>query len=146
MKQIQCILTISLKGVFYIIAHFIIIIQLNSCFLKQDRTTTVYGTITDQNGEPVDSIMVIIQGMRLRGLESLTETYSDKNGNYEMVIDVPKKFGAIDVTVPYFFTENLKYVKYYNGKKTTKNDEFTNNCCIASVGKKTKYDFQLIPR
>ena len=136
----------SAKRIFHILMHFALIIQLNSCFLKQDRTTTVYGTITDQNGAPVDSIMVIVQGMHLLSFESLKETYSDKNGKYEMVIDVPKKFSAIDVTVPYFFTENFKFFKYYNGKKTTKNDVSTSNCCIASIGEKTKYDFQLIPK
>ncbi|MCF0038516.1 hypothetical protein [Dyadobacter fanqingshengii] len=119
---------------------------LSSCFLKQDRTTTVYGTITDQNGEPVDSIMVLAQGMHYLIFESLQHTYSDSNGHFEMVIEVPKRFGTIDISVPFYPKENPKFQKYYKGKKTIKNDMATSNCCITSVGKKTKYDFQLIPK
>ncbi|MCF0038515.1 carboxypeptidase-like regulatory domain-containing protein [Dyadobacter fanqingshengii] len=142
----QSILTISVKVVFHVIAHFIMIIQLNSCFLKQDRTTTVYGTITDQNGEPVDSIMVIARGKRGFSFETLKQTYTNGEGCYEILIDPPKKFDFIDISVPFLLIENPKFFKYYTGKKTRKDDEKTSNCCIAPIGEKTKYDFQLIPK
>ncbi|WP_141110401.1 hypothetical protein [Dyadobacter psychrophilus] len=119
---------------------------LSGCFLKQDRTSTVYGTITDQNGEPVDSIMVLAQGMRYLTFEALQHTYSDSNGHFEMVIEVPKKFGTIDISVPFYPKENPKFQTKYKGKKSIKNDIATSNCCITPVGEKTKYDFQLIPK
>lgn len=140
----------------YFLSHFksslipvlllLVTCSLSSCFLKQDRTTTVYGTITDQNGKPVDSIMVIAQGTRYLTFETLNHTYSDRNGYFEMVMDVPKKFGTLDLVIPFYPTKNPKYQNNYKGKHTTKNDVRTNNCCTASIGKKTKYDFQLIPK
>ncbi|MEO6283356.1 MAG: hypothetical protein ABIN80_03430 [Dyadobacter sp.] len=119
---------------------------LTSCFLKQDRTTVIYGTITDQNQQPVDSIMVLVDGTKFLAHERLNEVYSDENGNYELVVEVPKKYGSVDVVVPFGLVDNPKYDKSYKGKKSYKNDQFTKNCCHASVGQKTKYDFQLIPK
>ena len=142
----QSILTISVKGVFYIIAHFIMIIQLNSCFLKQDQTTTVYGTITDQNGEPVDSILVLASGVEFNRETTLKEAYSDKNGYYEMVVDVPKKYHSASSLIPALPIKNPKFERFYSGYDIQKNGKSTNNCCIAPIGEKTKYDFQLIPK
>jgi hypothetical protein len=118
----------------------------SSCFLKQDRTTVVYGSITDQKGQPVDSIMVIIQGMRALTYETLEKTYSDKNGNYEIVIDVPKKFHATSSLIPALPLSNPKFQRLYSSYDVLINNKPTNSCCIGTVGKKTKYDFQLIPK
>ena len=118
----------------------------NGCFLKQDRTTMIYGTITDQKGQPVDSITVMLSGFQGFKYEILKQVYSDDSGRYELVVEVPSKFGSADVSVPFGSKLNPKYQKYYKGKTSHKNDEFTNNCCSASIGQKTKYDFQLIPR
>jgi hypothetical protein len=123
-----------------------ITLLLYGCFLKQDRTTTVYGTITDQNGLPVDSILVVIDGVRGFKHENLKEVYSTGDGSYELLVEVPRKYGSLDVSIPFFPVENAKYDKNYKGKKTYKNEQFTKNCCSASIGQKTKYDFQLISR
>ncbi|MCE6989456.1 hypothetical protein [Dyadobacter sp. CY323] len=120
--------------------------NLTGCFLKQDRTTTVYGTITDQNGQPVDSILVMVLGMQISHSEVLSQIYSDKAGEYEIMVEVPKKFNSINVGVPFLLIENPKYQNNYKGKKTTKDGKRTSDCCTALVGKKTRYDFQLIPR
>jgi hypothetical protein len=125
---------------------FGLVFLLTSCFLKQDRTTTVYGTITDQNGQSVDSILVLISGLEFYRATTLKEIYSDEQGNYEVVVDVPKKFDALNVIIPSFPTKNPKFQKNYNGYGIRKNDDPTNNCCMASVGEKTKYDFQLISK
>ncbi|MCF2489720.1 hypothetical protein [Dyadobacter sp. CY347] len=118
---------------------------LSSCFLKQDRTTTVYGTITDQNGVPVDSILVIISGLKFHYSTDLSKVYSDGNGNYNVLVDVPKNFTAVDVIIP-SLSENAKFMKIFSGYRIKKDDNITNNCCTASIGRKTKYDFQLIPK
>lgn len=123
-----------------------ITISATSCFLKQDRTTTVYGTITDQNGDPVDSILVILQGGRsLSTYETVGEVYSNQDGKYELVIDVPKKFQSAHLGVPNFPSKNQKFMKYYNGFIVQKDGKST-TCCRAGIGEKTKYDFQLIPK
>lgn len=139
----------------YFLSHFksslipvlllLVACSLSSCFLKQDRTSTVYGTITDQNGKPVDSIMVIISGLKFYYSTDLSKVYSDKNGNYNVLVDVPKNFTAVDVIIP-SLSENYKFMKNFSGYRITKDGKPTNNCCTASVGEKTKYDFQLIPK
>ncbi|MCF2495588.1 carboxypeptidase-like regulatory domain-containing protein [Dyadobacter chenhuakuii] len=140
----------------YFLSHFksslipalllLVTCSLSSCFLKQDRTTTVYGTITDQNGKPVDSIMVILTGLKFNNGTVLKEVYSDKDGNFELVADLPKKYSAINVEVPFLPHKNSKFQNNYNGFKIEKDGVPTNNCCTASIGEKTKYDFQLIPK
>ena len=135
----------SAKRISHILMHFTLIIQLSSCFLKQDRTTTVYGTITDQDGAPVDSIMVIISGLKFHYSTDLSKVYSDENGYYNILVDVPKNFTAVDVIIP-SFSENVKFMKDFSGYRIKKDDKVTNNCCTASIGEKTKYDFQLIPK
>lgn len=120
--------------------------MLTSCFLKQDRTSVIYGTITDENKQPVDSILVLVDGTKFLTHEQLKQVYSDENGNYELVVEVPRKFGSLDVGVPFFPVENAKYNRNYKGTYVKKNNIATNNCCSASIGQKTKYDFQLIPK
>jgi hypothetical protein len=119
---------------------------LSNCFLKQDRTTTIYGTVTDQNGQPVDSILVIVEGVQDFRYDRLKETFSHIDGRYEMVVEVPKHYSSVIVNVPYGKSENPKYMRDYVDFFVSKDGAKTNNCCSASVGRKTKYDFQLIPK
>jgi hypothetical protein len=68
------------------LSHFTVLMLgdaflLNSCFLKQDRATVIYGTITDQNHQPVGSILVSIDGVKGFSYETLKEVYSDEDGN-----------------------------------------------------------------
>ncbi|KQS31072.1 hypothetical protein ASG33_11995 [Dyadobacter sp. Leaf189] len=116
---------------------------MDSCFLKQDRTTVVYGKITDEKGQAVDSIMVICQGLRDLTYETIHSTYSDKNGAYEIAVEVPRKFTAVNVTVPFLPLENPKYLRLFRGKRSSMNGKSTGNCCVAKIGEKTRYDFQL---
>jgi hypothetical protein len=119
---------------------------LTGCFLKQDRTTVIYGTITDKNQEPVDSILVLLDGVKGFKYETLKQVYSDEAGNYELVVEVPKKYGSVNILIPFGSMTNPKYQKNYKDFTLRKNDVATNNCCFATVGQKTKYDFQLITR
>ena len=119
---------------------------LSSCFLKQDRTTTVYGTITDQNGEPVDSIVVIFKGVKNFKYDSLNGAYSNSKGEFAILQEVPKKYYTVNILIPFGSSINPKFQKNFKDYKIYKNDNQTSNCCTASIGQKTKYDFQLIPR
>ena len=118
----------------------------DSCFLKQDRTTVVYGKITDEKGQAVDSILVSINGVKGFLYEPLKEVYSGSDGGYELVVDVPRRYGSANVIVPFGSYDNPKYDKNYKGKRTLKNDQLTKNCCTTQIGEKTKYDFQLISK
>jgi hypothetical protein len=116
---------------------------LNACFLKQDRTTVVYGTITDGKGQPVDSIMVVMQGKHFLTYETLASTYSDQSGNYELSSDVPKKFNAVNSLIPALPKDNPKFQNQFESFKALRDTKPTANCCNSDVGKKTRYDFQL---
>ncbi|NIJ53075.1 hypothetical protein [Dyadobacter arcticus] len=119
---------------------------LTNCFSKQDRTTTVYGTITDHNGQPVDSILIVVQGLRDLTYEELRRTYSDKNGMYEMIVEVPKKYNAVNSGIPSFPIENRKFERFYKGYEVFQDGKSTSSCCFSSIGEKANYDFQLISK
>ena len=123
-----------------------LMLSLNGCFLKQDRTTTVYGTITDQNGQPVDSILVLVQGVKYLTYQDLASVYSDENGNYEIVMEVPKKFNSVNSGIPAIPLQNMKFEKFYKGYDVMKDGNSVSNCCFSSIGQKTRYDFQLMPK
>jgi hypothetical protein len=134
------------KRIRLIISALALSFLLSRCFLTQDRTTVVYGTITDQNGEPVDSILVSVDVGRAFKYETLMQVYSGEDGSYELVVDVPRKYRLAYLNIPPDSYDNPKYDKSYKGLRTYKNGQFTEHCCSASIGNKTKYDFQLIPR
>jgi hypothetical protein len=119
---------------------------LSDCFLKQDRTTTIYGTITDQNGRPVDSILVITEGIQDFKYETLKKTYSDKEGKYEILIEPAKRYSGVNSGIPFDTFENTKFMRSYRDYYSKKNGVRTGSCCLASIGTKTQYDFQLIPK
>jgi hypothetical protein len=138
--------TTTAKRMYLLITCLCLSFLLSQCFLTQDRTTVVYGTITDQNGQPVDSILVLIKGARAFRYETLLQVYSGEDGSYELVVDVPRRFSSANLIVPFGSYVNPKFQKNYKGKKTFKNDQFTTGCCSVLIGDKTKYDFELIPR
>lgn len=102
------------------------------------RTTVVYGKVFDENQVPVDSILVLLSGSRLKGSIDLKSTYTDKNGDYEIALEVPRKFGEIDVIIPYG-RDNPKLGKIYRqatdvGQRPPR------------IGKKTQWDFKLLAK
>jgi hypothetical protein len=117
---------------------------LSDCFLKQDRTTTIYGTITDHNGQPVDSILVIVDGVQGFKYETLKQTYSDEEGNYEMVVEPARRYSGVNSGIPFDTFENIKFMRSYRDYFSKKNGIRTGTCCLATIGEKTRYDFQLI--
>jgi hypothetical protein len=117
---------------------------LPSC--KEDRATAVFGRVVDQNQQPVDSIMVMAAGTRALHVERLHSVYTDRDGNYEMMLDVSKRYDALDITLPYLPAENPKFEKSYKISKVFINGKRTTSCCMAIVGKKTQWDYELAPR
>ncbi|MCF2503956.1 carboxypeptidase-like regulatory domain-containing protein [Dyadobacter sp. CY107] len=93
---------------------------LSSCFLKQDRTTTVYGTITDQNGEPVDSIVVIFKGVKNFKYDSLNGAYSNSKGEFAILQEVPKKYYTVNILIPFGSSINPKFQKNFKDYKIYK--------------------------
>ncbi|GGC06666.1 hypothetical protein [Dyadobacter sediminis] len=140
LKRIIQVLSIA----FSLICFLFILISCSIYF--GDRTTVIYGKVTDQNKEAVDSILVEASGLwALYNLQNIKQTYTDENGNYEMVIEVPRKYNSLDIGIPYDMIANSKFQNNYSHDIVWKNGKQTYNCCIASIGEKTEYNFQLKP-
>jgi hypothetical protein len=121
--------------------------SLSGCLDKQDRTSSIYGHISDEDGHPVDSILVTLHAAEFTKEKELSSVYSDENGNYEIVADVPKGYSSLSVNSPFLTFKNPKFMAFYIGFSAIyKNDVRTNNCCNATVGERTKYDFQLMAK
>lgn len=109
-----------------------------ACGHLGDRTTVVYGKVFDENQVPVDSIMVQLRGSKLTGSIELKSTYTDENGDYEIALEVPRKFGEIDVIIPYG-RDNPMFGTIYRqatdvGQRPPR------------IGKKTQWDFKLLAK
>jgi hypothetical protein len=106
------------------------------------RESTIYGTITEVAGPPVDSIkLVVIVSKDLGNAKPLFTVSTDQNGNYEAIVDVPKGYGTLLIAIPY--QGNLAFTNDYRGYEVYKNGDRVNDCCTAKIGRKTRYDFKL---
>jgi hypothetical protein len=127
MKLIKSVLMVSLIGLFI------------SCGPFFDRVTVIYGTVKDEKGLPVDSIIVSLSaGYKGR---VMMETSSDENGEFQMTMDVPLKFVMLEVFIG--FGGNPKFQKFYQYAKGKKNSQNSN---IIMIGKKNEYQFELIAK
>lgn len=113
---------------------------------KDERTTTVFGKVVDRDQVPVDSIMVELDGIRNLDSEELKYTYTNENGDFEIVLDVPRKYISVNVVIPYLPIGNPKFQKKYKIEKVFKDGQRTNNCCISTIGSKVQWDFELAPK
>nr|WP_295929007.1 hypothetical protein [uncultured Dyadobacter sp.] len=110
-----------------------------ACGHLGDRTTVVYGKVFDENQVPVDSIMVLLSGSKLTGSIELKSTYTDENGNYEIALEVPRKFGQINVIIPYG-DHNPKLGKIFRQATDIQGQR------PPMIGKKTQWDFKLLAK
>ena len=105
------------------------------------RETTIFGRVTEIAGQPVDSIQFVITASKdLGNIKALYRVTSDSDGNYEAIVDSPKGYSQIGISVagvdnPAFNMVYCGYEVYEDGKKT-------NYCCTVGVGKKKRYDFK----
>jgi hypothetical protein len=110
-----------------------------ACGHLGDRTTIVYGNVYDENQQPVDSIMVMVSGLKLKGAFELKSTFTDENGDYEIVLEVPRTYGSVKVNIPYL-PRNTKFEEKYKIR------DRIGPSSKPMIGKKTQWDFQLEPK
>ncbi len=122
----------------------ILLIILFSC--KEDRTTIVFGKVVDQNQQPVDSIMILVTGSRSFHAVPLAQTFSGKDGQYFIKLDVGKKYGLLNSFIPPSSFDNPKFYTRYTVSKMYRNGQQTTSCCFADIGEKTQWDFELAPK
>ncbi|SEI38757.1 hypothetical protein SAMN05216327_101135 [Dyadobacter sp. SG02] len=117
----------------------LIALTMLACGHLGDRTTVVYGKVFDENQVPVDSILVLLSGSRLKGSIDLKSAYTDENGDYEIALEVPRKFGHITVIIPYG-DENPMFGKIYSQATDVQGQR------PPMIGKKTQWDFKLLAK
>lgn len=106
------------------------------------RETTIYGRVTEITGQPVDSVQFVIGAFQFLGnTKGLYRIQSDFDGNYETIVDAPKGYAGIEISVagvdnPAFHLVYIGYDVYKDGKKV-------NYCCTVKVGGKARYDFKV---
>ena len=117
-----------------------------SC-IKEDRTTVVFGTVKDDVGRPIEGIEMVLYGEKgvLGSRATLLKTIrTDATGNYNITADIPKDYHSGNILCNFF--NDPKIGQIYD---STKGDIFFNKslsqeCCRASVGQKSQYDFILV--
>lgn len=110
-----------------------------ACGHLGDRTTVVYGKVFDENEVPVDSILVQLRGAKMTGSIELKSTYTDENGDYEIALEVPRKYGQINVVIPYG-KDNPDFGKIYSQATDIGGQS------RPMIGKKTQWDFKLLAK
>ncbi|MFB9292027.1 carboxypeptidase-like regulatory domain-containing protein [Persicitalea jodogahamensis] len=110
------------------------------------RLTTVYGKVTDQAGQPVDSVTILFAGHKgVTGGIPIDETLTDSTGAYELVVDVPRKYLYASIVSSLNF-EPLRSKYSSQNRLIFMNDVQQGSCCTVTLGGKTKYDFVLLPK
>jgi hypothetical protein len=139
-------LSIRWSGVLSFLFLSFVLSNTSGCIRKLDRTTVVYGRVTDQAGQPVDSVTILFAGHKgVSGGVPIKETLTDSNGSYEIVVDVPKKYLYASIVSSLDF-ESLSSKYSSQNRLIYENGVQKSTCCIVVMGGKTKYDFVLLPK
>jgi hypothetical protein len=108
-----------------------------------NRETVVYGLITDDDGQPLDSIPVGMYGGKgLSASGRIGQAYSNKQGFYEIEVDVSKEWWNARVGVN---MNDMKLWKLYESYESIRNQTKKGSSDGGvSIGLRTRYDFKLI--
>lgn len=126
----------------------VVMLLTEGCFSSpfKSRTTTVFGTVTDNDTKlPVNSLEIVIYGEKgVLGYVSrdLKTVYTDSNGKYNVVVDAPKEFHSLGVGNLWDRKFNSKYRDFFSYKDSNR----VNYCCPVEIGTKTQYDFIMLPK
>ncbi|WP_247235525.1 carboxypeptidase-like regulatory domain-containing protein [Telluribacter sp. SYSU D00476] len=112
------------------------------CISFLDRTTTVYGRVTDDSQQPIDSLEVELSGVfTFGGGLPLATTYTDSEGNYKITYKVPKDFSRGNV---FIIPSGKKFDKYKREYLIYVDGNLTSSCCRIPIGTSKNYDFLLL--
>ncbi|NIJ53076.1 hypothetical protein [Dyadobacter arcticus] len=123
-----------------------LMVALASCGPLLNRVTVVYGLITDEDGQPVDSVLVEMYGGRAISVSgSIGEAYSNKQGFYEIEVDVSHEWWVAKVGIPFYSFENKKPLKPFKSYESTRNQtKPSSGESGLTMGLRTRCDFKLI--
>lgn len=140
---INCLLLMLKKLPYFII---LLLTGVSSCIFKdQDRTTQVFGTVTNDINQPVARVPILISG-KLGFLSTkekdLTTVFTDTNGKYSATLEVPKGYHSLEINNMWFYDDML--ANKYRNHVSSGNQKQASSCCRAEIGEKTQFDFVLI--
>ena len=113
---------------------------------ETNRLTIVHGQVTDQAGQPVDSVTILLAGTK--GVSAgfpIAETLSDSSGWYELAADVPKEYHSPGISLS-LRTASLRSQYSVLDMLIYEDGVQTRICCFVRMGGKTNYDFVMLPR
>jgi hypothetical protein len=118
-----------------------------SCQTIADRTTTVYGTVKDEQDLPVKGVELSVYGEK--GILAshptlLKRVYSDSKGEYTVTVEIPTEYHSANVNNRWF-TEII-YLDLYSGSISFFNGQRTGSYCRLDIGKKNEYNFMMIKK
>lgn len=132
MKKIKWMLLLTIVG------------AVLSCGPLIHSETLVYGFVTDEDGLPVDSIRIVMDGgISIATSGVIAEAYSDELGFYEINVDVSHKFSNANagVDVNGKFSPTYKSYKYFRNQVP-----IDRGGGGVKIGSRTRYDFKLISK
>ncbi|WP_439555580.1 carboxypeptidase-like regulatory domain-containing protein [Dyadobacter sp.] len=125
------------------ILHLTMVAVLQGCFVFSDRTTSVYGTVTDDKGLPLPGVGLSVYGRKkISHKMHMATAYTDSSGHYEITVDVAGKFHTLDC----YIDDGAIFMKYFPKKSSyeTFTDGKKSRCCTLAIGEKTNFDFHII--
>ena len=122
-----------------------VLLLTEGCFSDstKSQTTTIFGTVIDNDTKlPVENNEIAIWGnngvLAFKGIK-LKTVFTDKDGKYSAVIDVPKNYHSLNLDNIFNIYKHRDFLLFLDGKQT-------NFCCPVLVGSKTQYDFIMLPK
>ena len=130
-----------------LLIYSILIAYIGISCKKQDRTTIVFGKVTNEINQPIQGVNMALygeKGILASRSTKLKNAITDANGEYTITVEIPKEYhsGSVDCLwydnpiLDKLYTENGG-VLYFNGNETR-------DCCPLIVGQKSQYDFGLV--
>ena len=134
------------KTYVHVLSLSVVILLMGGCSPLFDRMTKVSGRVTDQAGQPVGGVTLLLSGSI--GVSSgfpIKETLTDSTGAYELMVDVPRKYHSASIR-PTLRIESLRSKYSSVNMLIYKNGIQTGTCCFVRIGKNNRYDFTLLPK
>ncbi len=114
---------------------------------KEDRTTVVFGKVTNDINQPIEGVVMELYGER--GILGSVSTYlkrstTDAKGEYIITTEIPKDYHSGSIFYEWNNSQPPLYDKYSRGGGVYFNGQQTQECCPLRVGTKSQYDFVLV--
>ncbi|TDB59515.1 carboxypeptidase-like regulatory domain-containing protein [Arundinibacter roseus] len=108
------------------------------------RVTTVTGRVIDEAQQPVENVRIFMTsiGFLNGGIPIGDGTFTDAEGNFTLVVDVPKEHKRVTIGISWDLDLSRKYKDF----DYTHDGLSSGVCCPAQIGKKTNYIFTLFSK